>query len=108
MLAESGGGVISVESAVLEEMAAKFLGVAGSTSSVRGSLSGAASAADGCAGAVAGSFARLQSLVDTTLNGLDTCSVALGRATSGAAAAYVTTDGGVFSQTASEPPAAGP
>jgi hypothetical protein len=108
MLAESGGGTISVESAVLEEMAAKFLGVASGTSSVRGSMSGVASAADGCAGPVAGSFARLQSLVDAVLNGLDTCSVALSRATSGAAAAYVTTDGGVFSQAAPEPPVAGP
>jgi len=105
MLVDSAGGLISVQPAILDEMAARFSGVAGSTGSVRGSMSGAASAAEGCASPVAGSFARLQSLFDAALGGLDVSSDALSRATSSAAVAYVTTDGGQFPQPAPDRPA---
>jgi uncharacterized protein YukE len=104
MVADAAGS-ISAEPAIIEEMAARFLGVAGNTGSVRGSMSGVAAAAGGCAGSAAASYARLQSLLDAALNGLDYYSLSLGRATSSAAAAYVATDGGVFSPIASDCPA---
>ena len=105
MLADGEGGLISVQPAILDEMAASFSGVAGSTGSVRGSVSGAEPAAQGCAAAVAGSFARLQSLADAVLGGLDVSAAALSRATSSAAAAYVSTDGGLFPSSVPDRPA---
>lgn len=92
MLVDGGGGSISVESAALDAMAARIAGVAGCTSSARGSLVGAASAAAGCQEPAGGSFSLLASLLAGALSCLDDCSVSLSRATSCAAAAYVSTD----------------
>jgi hypothetical protein len=92
MLAGSGGGSISVESAALESMAARLSGVAASTSSTRGSLSGAASAAAGCQDPAAGSFSLMQTLLAGAVACLDDCSATLSSATSSAAAAYTATD----------------
>jgi uncharacterized protein YukE len=92
----SGGGLISVQPAILDEMAGRFSGVAGSTGSVRGSVSGASGAADGCAGPVVSSFARAQALLDAALGALDMTAAGLSRATSAAAAAYVSTDNSLF------------
>jgi len=92
MDATGGGGSIYVEPASLDALSARISGVAGSTSSARGGLSRATDAAAGCAEPAAGSFARLQTLLGGALQCLDDCSVALARAVSSAAAAYVTTD----------------
>lgn len=92
MLVGSGGGSISVETAALDTMAGQIARVAGSTGSARGSLAGAAGAADGCAEPAAGSYALLQSLLSGALACLDEAGQSLSRATSGASAAYQTTD----------------
>jgi hypothetical protein len=92
----SDGGPLSVEPAALEEMGTRTSRAAENVGSARGSLSGATSAADGCAGQVAGSFGRLQSLLDVVLVAVDNSAAELGRTTSAAAGAYVTTDNSVF------------
>jgi hypothetical protein len=92
MLVGSGGGSISVESAALDTMAGQVARVASGTASARGGLAGAAGAADGCAQPAAGSYALLQSLLTGALACLDECAQSLSRATSGASAAYETTD----------------
>jgi hypothetical protein len=93
MLADGGGGgSISVDPSALDTLAAQISGVTSGTSSTRGQVAGAASAAAGCQDPAAGSFARLQSLLAGALTCLDECSVSISKATSAAAAAYVTTD----------------
>ena len=92
MLAGSGGGSISVESAALDTMAGQIARVAVGTGSTRGSVSGAAGAADGCENPAAGSYALLQSLLTGALACLDEAAQSLSRATSGASVAYQTTD----------------
>lgn len=92
MLAGSGGGSISVESAALESMAGQIANVAGGTSSARGSFSGAGSSADGCQDPAAGSFSMLQALLSGALGMLADCSQLLSGNTASAAAAYAGTD----------------
>ncbi|MGN6676527.1 MAG: type VII secretion target [Streptosporangiaceae bacterium] len=92
MDASAGGGSISVEPASLDALSARISGVAGSTASARGGLGRAASATAGCQEPAAGSFTRLQTLLSGAMQCLDDCSLALAKAVSQAAAAYVTTD----------------
>ena len=94
MLAEAsgGGGSISVDPATLDAIAGRVAGVAGSTSSTRGSLAAAAPAAAGCQEPAAGAFARLQELLGGGLSFLADYSSALGRDTCAAAQAYLATD----------------
>jgi uncharacterized protein YukE len=92
MEASAGGGSISVEPASLDALSARISGVAGSTASARGGLARAASATAGCQEPAAASFMRLQTLLSGAMQCLDDCSLALARAVSQAAAAYVTTD----------------
>jgi hypothetical protein len=87
-----GGGVISVDSAEIDAMAAGISQVAGSTSSVRGSLSGAAHAAAGCQDPAAGAFSLLQSMLTGALGCLDDCASRLSSATSSGSLAYTGTD----------------
>jgi hypothetical protein len=92
MEASAGGGSISVEPASLDALSARISGVAGSTASARGGLGRAASAAAACQEPAAGSFTRLQTLLSGAMQRLDDCSLALAKAVSQAATAYVTTD----------------
>ncbi|MGN6791645.1 MAG: hypothetical protein ACTHJW_04565 [Streptosporangiaceae bacterium] len=81
-----------MEPASLDALSARISGVAGSTASARGGLVRAANATAGCQEPAAGAFMRLQTLLGGAMQCLDDCSLALARAVSQAAAAYVTTD----------------
>jgi hypothetical protein len=105
MLVGSGGGAISVDTAALDAMATQISGVAGSTSSIRGSLGGAAGAASGCQDPAAGAFALLQSMVVGALGCLDDCATRLSSATSSGSFAYSGTDATAVQGTISSQPA---
>jgi uncharacterized protein YukE len=108
MEASAAGGSILVDPASLEALSARLSGVAGSTSSAHGELARAADAAAGCQEPAGEAYARMQTLLSGAMQCLDDCSLALARAVSGAAAAYVTTDNTQMSAGGSSSPPAGP